>query len=139
MAMARNKSAMTKFFVGSGCCPLKMRNANPAVKAAKINTLMDDAPSRLHSNSLRARRRRIFREARPRLTNRLCRKKSNILLKRRAQRRSMLLVSIDDGAHQLVANDIALGEIDCRDSGRSEERRVGKECRSQRSAYALKQ
>ena len=32
---------MTKFFVGSGCWPLKMRNAKPATKAAKISHFIE--------------------------------------------------------------------------------------------------
>src|SRR6266853_473771 len=38
IAVAKNSNAITKFLVGSGCWPLKIRNANPAMKAARMKT-----------------------------------------------------------------------------------------------------
>ena len=34
-AVAKKRSAMTKFFVGSGCCPLKTRKAEPGDEAGQ--------------------------------------------------------------------------------------------------------
>src|SRR5438034_10691994 len=69
---------MTKFLVGSGCCPLKTREANQPANAAKITSFAYGAYSRFRPNSLRVRRRRVFREAKPRLMSRPRLKESNI-------------------------------------------------------------
>src|SRR3984893_2912886 len=111
---------MMKFLVGSGCCPLKIRKPRPATKAPKIKTLTSGEYSRLRRSSLRVRRRRNLREARPRLTNRLRLMKSNmsILGRIRIVGGPMTLIGIDDGTNQLVAYHIAFGKINNSDPER---------------------
>src|SRR5437762_2885145 len=119
MAVPNTSSAMTKFFVGSGCCPLKTRKARPPTNAAKIRNFAYGAYSRLRASSLPCRRRRIFREARPRLISRPRLEKSNMpisLLARPRRRRAMLLIGADYGADQFMPHNIALGKINSRDS-----------------------
>src|SRR3981081_1607405 len=113
-----------KFLVGSGCCPLKMRKARPAMKPAKIKVLMSGEASRLRNNSLRERRRRILREARRRLMARRGCRKSNmaVLGGRRVVRGTMSLIGVDDSTNQLVPYHIALVEINDRNSDRVFER-----------------
>ena len=108
-------------FVGSGCWPLKIRNAIPATKAAKMSHFMEGANSRLWSNSLVERRRRVLREASPRFTSWLRLRKSNMALF--ACRISpgdrggpVQLVSVDDRTNQLVPDDISLVEINKRNA-----------------------
>src|SRR5687768_3436829 len=111
---------MTKFFVGSGCWPLKMRKARPAMKPAKISHFTGAAYSRLWSSSFLLRRRRSFREARPRLINWLRLRKSNMLFARRIlsriRRRAMLLVRADYRTNQLMPHHVAFRKIDERNS-----------------------
>jgi len=118
IAVARTSSAMIKFLVGSGCWPLKTRNASPPANTAKITPLMKGEYSRLRFSSLRARRRRVFREARPRLMSLPRLEKSNIwfLLAWRWRGRSVLLVSANNSAHQFMPHDVALGKIHSSDS-----------------------
>ena len=49
--MAMNSNAITKFFIGSGCCPLKMRKPRPAMNAAKIDVFTHAADSRVAAHS----------------------------------------------------------------------------------------
>src|SRR5687767_11323741 len=121
-AVAKKSSEVTKFLVGSGCWPLKMRKARPATKAAKISHFTGAAYSRLCSSSFLLRRRRSFREARPRLINWLRLRKSNIALFARwtlgrVRRRAMLLVSADYRANQLMPYHVAFRKIDERNAG----------------------
>src|SRR5207237_6922933 len=105
---------MTKFFVGSGWLPLKMSTARPAIKAAKRAPFMPQEYSSPRNNSLRARRRRNFPEARPRRTSSLRLKKSIILA---PGGRSMLLIGINNGTDQGVTHDIPIGKITHGDAG----------------------
>src|SRR6202011_405041 len=123
IAVAKNKSAITKLLVGSGCSPLKMRNARPPMKAARIMTFTNRACSRLWSNSLRVRRRRCFLEARPRRRSRLRLRKSSMILLACGRRwRAVLLVSGDDRTNKLVAYHVALVEINDRNPGNTFQR-----------------
>src|SRR5688572_6645053 len=120
-AVAKKSREITKFFVGSGCWPLKMRKARPATKAAKISHFTGAAYSRLCSSSFLLRRRRSFREARPRLINWLRLRKSNIVLFAprilgRVCRRTMLLVRTDYRANQLVPHHVPFRKIDERNA-----------------------
>src|SRR5437764_11670054 len=77
-AVAKKSSEITKFFVGSGCCPLKMRTARPPMNAVKMTHFTEAADSNVWSNSFLLIRRRVLPEARPRLTSRLRLMKSNM-------------------------------------------------------------
>jgi len=94
------------------------------MKPAKIKVLMSGEASRLRNNSLRERRRRILREARPRLMSRPRLRESNmsILGGRRIVRGTMSLIGVDDSTNQLVPYHIALVEINDRNSDRVFER-----------------
>ena len=94
------------------------------MKPAKIKVLTSGEFSRLRNNSLRERRRRILREARPRLMSRPRLKESSmsILSGRRIVRGTMSLIGVDDSTNQLVPYHIALVEINDRNSDRVFER-----------------
>src|ERR1700682_3540063 len=90
------------------------------MNAAKMNHFGATANSRLWSSSFFERRRRVLREARPRLMSRLRLRKSSMALLPRSRRqvrgRPMLLIRADHSADEFVPDDVTLGEIDERNS-----------------------
>src|SRR3954468_1165793 len=126
-AAPKNNSPTTKFLVGSGSCPLKVSNARPATKPAKIAIMTYGENSSVSTSSFEPRRRRVLLEAIPRFTSLFRFRKSNMTLFARAagRRRAVLLIGVNDRADKLVPHHIALVEIVHRDSGHRLQRLQG--------------
>ena len=112
---------MTKFLRRLRLLAAEDKKREPGDKRRQRSvTLIQGAYSRLRSISFEARRRRVLPEASPRFTSRLRLEEveHGVICASAAGhgRRAVLLVGVDDGADQLVPNDVAVVEINERDS-----------------------